>query len=330
MAKKVLVLGGTGLLGHATIVELLKRDYEVVSLALPPMPVDDLFTRLGGRVESVLADVTTLSDDEVSDLLQGCHGVMYAAGADERITPAAPATKFFYEVNVLPTQRLARLAVTAGVEHFVVYGSYFAEFAERLPETGLRDEPYPLTRLLQEQMAFCEGEGAMVANSLRLPYIFGTMPGRMPLWKMFSDQLNATDVFPVQESGITASITARQVGEAAVGAMERGVHRGTYAISSHNLRLADLYRIMLGRLGRSDKVHLPDVPVEQIEPAMAALDHEAAEQGVQHAISMQMGARLRSLDLGIDPAETQSLLGFGDDDVVAAIHDTMDYILEHQ
>ena len=271
-----------------------------------------------------------MKDAEVSGLLEGCHGVMYAIGADERTTPAAPATRFFYEANVLPTQRLARLAAEAGVQRFVVFGSYFAEFAERLPETGLREEPYPRTRLLQEQVAFCEGEGRMVTTSLRLPYIFGTMPGRMPLWKMFSDRLRAVEVFPIQESGVTASITARQVGQAAVGALEKGTHRGTYPIASYNLRLGDLYRLMLERLGRTEQVRLPDVPFAQVEPALRALDDKAAGQGLQHAISMALGGKLKSLDLGVDPGLTQPLLGFEDDDVVAAIHETMDYILRHE
>ncbi|MFD1899125.1 hypothetical protein GQR36_01480 [Enterococcus termitis] len=48
-----------------------------------------------------------------------------------------------------------------------------------------------MMRLLQEQVAFAEGDGEMNVTVLRLPYIFGTMPGRMPLWKMFTDQIKA-------------------------------------------------------------------------------------------------------------------------------------------
>ena len=40
MSQRVLVLGGTGLLGHSTIRELVARGYTVTSVALPPMPTE--------------------------------------------------------------------------------------------------------------------------------------------------------------------------------------------------------------------------------------------------------------------------------------------------
>ena len=167
----------------------------MVSLALPPMPTEDLFEEFGDAVQSHLGDVGSMSDQELLELLEDCHAVMYAIGADERTLPAAPAARFFYEANVLPTQRLAALARGAGVKKFVVYGSYFAEFAETRPELDLKAHGYPLMRLLQEQVAFAEGDGAMEVTSLRLPYIFGTMPGRIPLWKMFVDRIRDVEVF---------------------------------------------------------------------------------------------------------------------------------------
>lgn len=133
--SKVFILGGTGFLGYYTVRELLSKGYEVKTMALPPMPTEDL---LPAEVESSLGNINELSDDEIRDLLSDCEGFIYAAGADERIVPQKPAMKFFYEANVLPTQRLARLAKEAGVKKFVVFGSYFAEFAERLPEYNLR------------------------------------------------------------------------------------------------------------------------------------------------------------------------------------------------
>ena len=128
--KKIFILGGTGFLGYYTTKELLARGYGIKTMSLPPMPTEDL---LPSEVECTLGDINELSDNEIKELLSDCYGFVYAAGADERIVPPAPALKFFYEANVLPTQRLARLAKEAGLKKFVVYGSYFAEFAERLP-----------------------------------------------------------------------------------------------------------------------------------------------------------------------------------------------------
>lgn len=328
MSKTVLVLGGTGLLGFATIRELVARGYNVRSVALPPMPTADLFDEFGDKVTSHLADVSQMSDGQIIAGLHDCYAVIYAIGADERVTPPAPATRFFYEANVLPTQRIAGLARAAGVKKFVVFGSYFAEFAERLPESGLMQQAYPYTRILQEHVAFCEGEGAMDVTSLRLPYIFGTMPGRMPLWKMFSDQIKTQPVFPAHPDGYTAAVTTKQVAQAAVGAMENGKHRSTYAISGYNLKHADFYQMIADAFGLETQI--PLVPFEAMQEQMRAIDEQTAASGHEHGIHMELAQQLRSWDLSIDPAETQSELGFEDDDIPASIQETLQYIIDHE
>lgn len=321
MSQKILVLGGTGLLGYSTVAQLVPAGYEVVSLALPPMPTEDLFAPFGDAVTSHLGDVTTMSDEELLTLLDGVHGVMYAIGADERTVPPAPASRSFYEANVLPTQRMAALARRAGVAKFVVYGSYFAEFAERMPELGLAEQGYPRMRLLQEQVAFAEGDGVMDVTSLRLPYIFGTMPGRMPLWRMFVDQIVGKDVFPAHPGGVTAAVTTRQVGQAAVGAMERGEHRHTYALGGYNLSHQEFYKRIVAALGQQTQV--PLVPFEAIEPTLRQADEQAAANGLEHGIHMVLAGRARALDLGLDPEPVRAELGYGEDDVLAAIDETL-------
>lgn len=320
--KKVFVLGGTGFLGYYTIKELLKRGYEVETMALPPMPTDDLLPK---EVKCDLGDINALSDEEIIAKLSGCYGFIYAAGADERITPDAPAAKFFYEANVLPTQRLAHLAKKAGVKKFVVFGSYFAEFAERLPEMHLRMQAYPNTRLLQEQIAFAEGEGSMDVTSLRLPYIFGTMPGRMPLWKMFVDQIKGQEVFPSLGGG-TAMVTVEQVAEAAVGAMENGKHRGTYAISGINMSHYDFYKIIVTALNQDTEIMV--VPFSQVKESYQAVDEEAAREGKEHGIRIVVTAQLQEENLFIDPQETMPILGYKDHDVKASIIETLNKCID--
>ena len=317
--KKVFILGGTGFLGYYTTKELMERGYKVKTMALPPMPTDDLLPK---EVECLLGNINELSDQEIIELLSDCEGFIYAAGADERIIPEAPALKFFYEANVLPTQRIARLAKEAGVKKFVIFGSYFAEFAERLPKFNLKTQGYPNTRLLQEQVAFAEGEGSMTVTSLRLPYIFGTMPGRMPLWKMFVDQIKGKEMFPALKGG-TSMVTVEQVAEAAVGAMEHGVHRGTYAISGHNMKYQEFYQMMVEALGQESTTQIKVVPYEQMLPTYEAIDAQAKAEGKEHGMHMVISARLQAEDLYIDPQETMSTLGIKEYDVVESIKETL-------
>lgn len=318
--KKVLVLGGTGLLGHATVEELLRKGYEVISLSLPPMP--DNFEFSSDKVENILVDIADLSDTEVLEILDDIDGVIYAIGADERIVPDAPSFSFFYKANVLTTQRLTRLSVEAGVESFVIFGSYFAEFAERFTDTNLIKEGYPATRILQEQIGMAEGEGKMRVSSLRLPYIFGSMPGRMPLWKMFTDQVKGKEVYPVLKGG-TVMVTVKQVAQAAVGALEKGDHRGTYAIGGINMKYKDFFEMMVEALGQTGKTQVPVVPLEAVLPTYEKLDADTAAAGKEHGIKLAMGARMQERDLYIDPKETMDKLGYEEDDVIAAIKESL-------
>ncbi|MGB6178758.1 NAD-dependent epimerase/dehydratase family protein [Carnobacterium sp.] len=317
--SKIFVLGGTGFLGYYTIKELLSRGYQVKTIALPPLPKEDL---LPTEVECHLGNMNDLSDTEIRDLLKDCEGFIYAAGADERTTPQKPAMKFFYEANVLPTQRIARLAKEVDIKKFVLFGSYFAEFAERLPEYHLRNQAYPNTRLLQEEVAFAEGEGSMTVTSLRLPYIFGTMPGRMPLWKMFTDQIKGRPVFPALKGG-TTMVTVEQVAEAAVGAMEKGQHRHTYAIAALNMKFQDFYQMMVDALGQTETTQVPIVDYEQMRPMYEEMDRKAAENGLEHGIHMAVMSKLQTEDLYIEPAETMVALGIKEHDVIKSIKETL-------
>lgn len=234
--------------------------------------------------------------------------------------------KFFYEANVLPTQRLARLAKEAGVKKFVVFGSYFAEFTERLPEYQLRTQGYPNNRLLQEQVAFAEGEGSMVVTSLRLPYIFGTMPGRLPLWKMFVDQARGQSVFPALQGG-TAMVTVEQVAEAAIGAIEKGEHRHTYAICGKNMKFQEFYQMIVDALGQHETTQVPVVDYEQMRPIYEELDKHAEAAGTEHGIHMTISSKLQTEDLYLDPEDTMPVLGIKEYDIIASIKETLEKCL---
>ncbi|WEG73148.1 NAD-dependent epimerase/dehydratase family protein [Vagococcus intermedius] len=317
--KKIFILGGTGFLGYYTLQECLATGYSVKTMALPPMPKDDL---LPDEVECTLGNFFELSDSDIIDHLSDCYGVIYAAGADERTIPQKPAFKFFYEANVLPTQRLARLAKQAGVEKFIIFGSYFAEFAERLPDYHLEQQAYPGTRLLQEQVAFCEGEGSMAVMSLRLPYIFGTMPGRTPLWKMFTDQIKDQPVFPALKGG-TAMVTAHQVAQAAVGALEKGSHRETYAICGHNMSYKEFYEMMVDALGQTDYTTIPVVAYESMVDTYRAIDEEAEKNNLEHGIKIEVSTKLQTENLYLDPDDTMTLLGYQKEDLITSIKETL-------
>ena len=323
--SSVLVVGGSGLLGFHTIVELVARGHRVTSLSLPPVATDVTFPE---GVRTLWADLGAMTDDELTSVLLDVDAVVYAAGADERTVPPAPAAHWFHEANVRPTQRVARLARQAGVSRFVLFGSYTAEFAERWPDLGYRTHNgYPRTRLAQEEVAHLEGDGAMDVMVLRLPYIFGIVGQRRPLWQFVLDRVQAPGPVAVL-GGSTSSVTVRQVAQAAVGALEGGTHGARYAIDAYELTYAELYRLACEAVGR-DPQDVVVVPLDVMLPHAERADAAAAAAGVEHGIHVVDGFRFQDRRAVSDPEATAAVLGIEPDDVVEAVRETLRWCVEH-
>src|SRR5699024_1597022 len=153
------------------------------------------------------------------------------------------------------------------------------------------------------QIAFGAGEGKMRVISLRLPYIFGTMPVRIPPWKLFTDHIKGQSVFPSLPGGTTI-VTFRLVAEAADGAMVKGAHGMTYAYSGIKMKYQESYQMMVDALGHSETTQVPVLPLETLLPNFEALDAEAKKAGKEHGIHLAVGARMNNRDLYIDPKIT--------------------------
>lgn len=321
--KKVFVLGAGGFLGYYTTLELINRGYEVYGMSLPPQPEENI---LPDSVIMEYEDLFAFPDKIVLDILCGVHTFVYAAGVDERVTPDIPAAQFFYKQNVLPTQRIVRLAQKAGVKKFIILGSYTAHFGEKWPELNYRTvNGYPRTRLLQEEVAYLEGGKGMEVSVLRLPYIFGSMPGVMPLWKMFVDQIKGRDTF-YSPMGGTAAVTVEQVAQAAIGAMEYGEHEKAYAIGALNIKYRKFYEIIAEQLGQ--KTNIIPVPLENILPQMEQIDAQTKQAGKEHGIHMKYTAMFQDRDAYIDPAETMLILKYEEMDVEQSIRDTINWCIK--
>lgn len=298
--NKIFILGGASFLGYNTIKEAVSRGYKVKTADIVELP-ENLRFKEEDRVEFILENFFNLSDSKIIDLLSDCDSFVYAGGVDERIVPQKPARKFFYEKNVLPTQRIARLAKEAGVKNFVLFGSYTAEFAENnkdLRDYRYQEEPYVETRLLQEKLAMYQGEGAMNVSVLRLPYIFGTMESKTPIWSMYVDMLRGQEFMPVTTGG-TAIISASQVGQAAISALENGEHRKTYPIATGYISYEDFYKEILKELGQEETTKLQVMSFDELEEAYKEDENLTDQQGVEHGIRQVNMLRANSMDFKI-------------------------------
>jgi Nucleoside-diphosphate-sugar epimerases len=302
---KVLMIGGTGFLGYYATRELTRRGHEVSILALPPLPAPGLFP---AETKILLANLNTLSDEEVLALLKGQDAVVYAAGADDRTTPKAPAYPYFYKYNVEATRRLLTLARQAGVKKAVVLGSYFVHFARVWPELNLTEHhPYIRSRIEQEEAAIEAGGKEMAVCILELPYIFGSMPGRTPIWKPLLGYIQSAPVVFYTRGG-TNCIAVEHIGEAIAGAVEQGAAGQSYVIGDENLTWVEMIK-RLSRLSGREKtvVSMPNW-ISVVAGAFVKLLHRL--QGREGGLDPVYLIKLQTALTFFDPAPAQQALGF--------------------
>ena len=106
----------------------------------------------------------------------------------------------------------------------------------------------------QAKRAIYEGRDSMDVMVLELPYIFGVMPGRVPLWKdILVDMLQKMPNVSYPEGG-TNMIAVENVAEAIVGAIYHGKAGTRYPIGDVNMSWKEMLGIMLKGLGLKKKI----------------------------------------------------------------------------
>ncbi len=305
-------------MGYHAAKEMVRRGYQVSILALPPMPADGLFS---ADIPIHLKDLGTLSDMELLNFLSGMDAVVFAAGVDDRVTPKSPAYPFFKKHNVDPVCRLARLCAGAGVGKLIILGSYFAHFDRIWPELRLREHhPYIRSRVEQAASAITEAGDRLVVVSLELPYIFGTMPGRTPLWKpLIRYVLSRYPLF--YPRGGTTCVTVRQVAQAICGAVERIHESGCIPVGGENLAWSALLDKIM-KLGGVTKhvITLPDWIV-LIGAWLIRTLHKL--QGRESGLEPVRFVRLQTSETYLDASISQGLLGYESGGLDEALKDTM-------
>ena len=219
---KVFMIGGTGLLGCEAATTLIKRGHQVTSVALPPLPEG---APIPEEMEIIFGDINKKSDEEIEKMLEGSDVFIFAAGVDERVEFPAPVMDYYYRFNIAPLERIFPLCKKAGVKRAVVLGSYFAYLNKIRPEMKLTERnPYMKSRMDQEKVCEDACDENFSACVLELPYIFGTQPGRKPVWTVLIEQIEFMDKWPftMYPKGGTAMLTCRQVGQVIAGAAEKG------------------------------------------------------------------------------------------------------------
>lgn len=322
---KIFMIGGTGLLGSETAKELIDRGHEVTSIALPPLPEGAV---LPEQMKVEFGNYLEMSDEEIKGYFQDCDGFVFAAGVDERVEGPAPIYEMFKKYNIDPVKRLLRLAKECGVKHAVILGSYFAYFNKLWPEKELAKwHPYIRSRRDQEDVAMSFADDNFDVAVLELPYIFGTQPGRKPVWVFLVEMIRNMKSATMYPKGGSTMVTVRQVGQAAAGAVEKNKGGHCYPIGYYNMTWKAMLRIVHKYLGCPNK-KIVTIPKWMYTLGSRKLMREQREKNIEGGINMVKFADMQCAELFIDKARGCDALGVQPDDIDAAIGDSIKLCVE--
>lgn len=307
---KVLIIGGSGLLGTFAVQESLARGHEVTALARTAR-------QPASGVRWIAGDITRMTEVELTDACRGQDAVVYALGIDDRAPHARPSYPVFFEDHVTVCTRVGRVAREVGVKKLVVYGSYFTHFDHTLPSLELaKHHPYVRSRCAQRDAVLALARPGFEAYVLELPYIIGSLPKNVPPWTFLFSML-AGPVAMFFTRGGTAAVTARQVAQASLGAIEGSAPGAAYALGGVNWTWLEWARRFFDAAGFTKRVwSLPSV----VFVAFGVISGWfLALRGLERGLAIGPFAKLQYSNAFVDPEPAQRALGYGHDDYDAAM-----------
>ena len=317
---RIFMIGGTGLLGSEGARELIARGHEVVSIALPPLPEG---AALPPEMEIEFGNYLEMTDDQLREKMAGCEGFVFAAGVDERVEGPAPIYRLYKKYNIDPVRRLLGLCRECGVKHAVILGSYFSYAAKKWPEKTLtKYHPYIRSRIDQENVAMRFASEDMDVAVLELPYIFGTQPGRKPVWVFLVEMIRGMKGVTFYPKGGTTMVTVHQVGQAIAGAMEKNRGGRCYPIGYYNMTWKELLKIVHKYMDCPDR-KIITVPDWMYAMGAAKLMKDYEKKGIQSGLHLVRFADVMCSNLFISKMEGAQMLGVMPDDIDGAIGDSI-------
>lgn len=297
---KILIVGGTGLIGGHAALQLQALGHEVVLGARKPAQAGSAIARLPLIAGDYLAapDAGGYADDA----LAAFDAMVFAAGNDIRHigldTPPEAQARHWQRANVEGVPRFLARARDAGIRRVVHVGSFYPQVKPELVERV----PYVRSRHLADEGARALTRGDFAVVSVNAPFVVGLVPGlAVPMFEFYTRYaLGRMAPLPVYAPpGGTNFISTQSLSEAIAGALLRGEPGKGYLVGDENLSFSDYLALFFEAVGRPQ--------------AVPTIDRE-------HPLlpdSMLYAGRGGTLYYEPDPDET-ALLGYRRHDVRAA------------
>ncbi|NKR95032.1 NAD-dependent epimerase/dehydratase family protein [Rhodococcus hoagii] len=291
---KILIVGGTGMIGAHTALHLRDQGNDVTVAARNPLaddsPVRDFPVLLGDYTEQ------TFTVDDLAPF----EAVVFAAGQDIRhMGRDVDEAEFWEKTQTGGVPRFAALAKEAGVSRFVQVGSYYHHLRPEYAETM----PYVAARKAADEGARALADENFNVSTLNPPSILGAISGMSAkrYRKLFSWAAgNEPQIPDFAPAGGTNYMSAQSLAEAIWGALQNAESGRAYLIGDQNLTFAEYFQLLVDAAGG-------DRSIEERNEEHPLLPDSFIVQGRGNVIAYDT-----------DPAET-ALLGYTQGDCARAI-----------
>lgn len=279
---KVLVIGGTGMIGGNTALHLSDLGHDVTLAARKPAqagtPMADMPTIFGDytRQEFTEADLAPF------------EAIVFAAGNDIRHAPPDQQTKEFWRRSQSEgVPAFAELARNAGVRRFVQLGSYYHQLRPDLAEAS----PYLRARQLADEGARALATADFNICTLNPPSIVGAVPGlvatRYATLASWGKGLRP-EIPNTAPPGGTNYMSVHSLAQSIAGALERAETGRAYLVGDESLSFQDFFQLFFDvannpvHVKTVDSEHplLPDAFIVQGRGNSLAYEPDAAESAM--------------------------------------------------
>ncbi|MFG1916647.1 NAD-dependent epimerase/dehydratase family protein [Micromonospora sp. NPDC048898] len=291
---RILVVGGSGLIGAHVVDVLRERGHATTTVARTAQPgVDHLL------------DLGSASVEDLRPLLAGHDGVVYATRTDEQRPLPKPIYPRFRRDNVDPVVRLFTAARLEGLTRGAVMGSYYTYFDRLHPQWRLAERhTYIRCRVEQAREGRAAAGPDLPVAVLELPFVFGRAGDRLPNWAGPLDRWARSRTPLAVPTGGSAAVSARSVAEVTADALEQA-SGADIPVADENLTWGDMIGRIAEAVGRRRRVgRLP------AGAAKAAFRLGGALQGLggkESGINLSHLADLLLVELFVEPTTGRSL-----------------------
>ncbi len=247
---KILIVGGSGLIGGEAALHLAKNGHDITIMARkkPTTPCLAAFNFLSA--DYIYSDLATLG-------LSNYDALVFSAAADIRNIPIdgsmSPA-EFYNQANDEAVPAFFAAAKAAGIERAVYIGTFYPQVAPH----QIGPCPYVTSRAVTDRKVRALADESFSVCSLNAPFVLGHIEGLLiPHLKVLVDYASGklTELPIFAPPGGTNHMSSKSIAQAVENALQRGQTGKAYLIGDENYSWQEYLQLWFEAAG--NKTPLP-------------------------------------------------------------------------